>query len=487
MSNKTRTPLLCLCFALLSHLASPPVCLANDLAARKAKQEADVWAQGQAVAQSVLLPVMVDSAFYITDFGASPKADAVRNAQAINNAIDAANAAGGGKVVVPYGQWLTGAITLKSHVNLFLESGATLLFSTNRNHYLPIVRTRWEGLDCYNLRPLIYANGATDIAITGEGTIDGQASNENWWYSCGSARFGWKEGMLRTDNKNDFTGRPLLGKMETEKVDVEKRRMGVIDALRPQLINFFECERCLIEGVTLRNSPFWVIHPCFVTNLTVRDVSVVSHGPNSDGCDPECSSNVLIDNCFFDTGDDCIAIKSGRNNDGRAIDRRSENIVVRNCTMRNGHGGVVIGSEITSGCRNVWVFDCNMDSPELERVIRIKTNTCRGGVVENVFVKNVNVGQCKEAVLKINLDYWPREVCDRSYPPIVRNVLLQNVVSQKSKYGVMTIGLPDLVNIQDIKLVDCKFNGVAEGNSIKGKVSGLSSTNLFINGEKVTF
>lgn len=469
------------CLAAVAALALLP---ASHVQAKTKKKKNDIWAQADSVARNIQLPVTGDSIFLITEFGASTKGEALANAQAINDAIDAANAAGGGKVVVPYGQWLTGPITLKSHVNLVVESGATLLFSTNRNHYLPIVRTRWEGIDCYNVRPLIYANNATDIAITGEGTIDGQASNENWWYSCGAKRFGWKEGMLRTDNKNTFTGRPLLGKMEQEKVDVEKRKMGIIDALRPQLINFYECQRCLIEGVTLRNSPFWVVHPCFVDHFTLRDVVIISHGPNSDGCDPESSSNVLIENCYFDTGDDCIAIKSGRNNDGRAIDRRSENMIVRHCKMKNGHGGVVVGSEITSGYKNLWVEDCDMDSPELERVIRIKTNTCRGGVIENIFVRNIRVGECKEAVLKINLDYWPREVCNRIYPPTVRNVQLENVTSKKSKYGVMFVGLEDKANIQDISIKNCSFSGVADGNNIKGKTVNVKAENLLINGKK---
>ena len=373
---------------------------------------------------------------------------------------------------------------MKSHVNLYVENGATLLFDTDPNLYLPVVRTRWEGIDCYNLHPLIYANGATDISITGEGTIDGQASREHWWPMCGVARYGYRDGMLKTNNGDSRTGRPLLTVMEQNKVDVETRKMGLRDALRPQLINFYDCERVLIEGVTLRNSPFWVIHPCFVNNLTVRDVVIISHGPNSDGCDPECCRNVLIENCFFDTGDDCIAIKSGRNNDARAINVVTENVVVRDCRMKNGHGGVVIGSEIGSGFKNLWVENCQMDSPELERVNRIKTNPCRGGVNDGVNVRNVTVGQCKEAVLKINLDYEPRENCDRSFPPIVQNVNLENVTSQKSKYGVLIIGLKGSCNVKNVNVSDCSFYNVENGNKISGLVESVKSKNLMINGAK---
>ena len=296
----------------------------------------------------------------------------------------------------------------------------------------------------------------------------------------GVARFGWKEGMK--SQRLPGLGRPKLTEYEQNNVPVEQRVMGLNDALRPQLMNFYRCERVKIEGVTLRNSPFWVIHPVFVNHLTVRNVTIISHGPNSDGCDPESSKNVLIEDCFFDTGDDCIAIKSGRNNDGRKWDIPSENIVVRNCKMKNGHGGVVIGSEISGGFRNLWVENCVMDSPELDRVIRIKTSECRGGIIENVFVRNIKVGECKEAVLKINLAYEPREECDRSFPPLVRNVVLENVTSNKSRYGVFIVGLDGKENVSDITLSNCIFNGVKEGDNIKG-AKNISYVNYKLNNQ----
>ena len=471
---------------LLAFIASTAMAASSFATSRSTtKQRTDVWQRAKEVASSIELPVIpTDSIINISDFGASQTADARTNGNAINAAIAHASQNGGGRVIVPDGEWLTGPITLKSHVDLHIASGARLKFDTNPNLYLPVVRTRWEGIDCYNLHPLIYANGATDISITGEGTIDGQASTEYWWSMCGVARYGYKPGMLKTNNGDAFSGRPLLSAMEQDKVDVEKRVMGIRDALRPQLINFYECRRILIEGVTLRNSPFWVIHPCFVNDLTVRDLTIISHGPNSDGCDPEGCRNVLIENCFFDTGDDCIAIKSGRNNDARAINIPTENVIVRNCRMRNGHGGVVVGSEIGSGFRNLWVEDCQMDSPELERVIRIKTNPCRGGVIEGINVRNVTVGQCKEAVLKINLDYEPRENCDRSFPPTVKDVVVENVTSEKSKYGVLIIGLKESCNVKNITVENCTFNNVEKGNKVTGLAENISTKNLTINGKK---
>jgi len=270
-----------------------------------------------------------------------------------------------------------------------------------------------------------------------------------------------------------------------EMLSLEKRVMGTEEALRPQLINLVRCNKILLEEVTLLNSPFWVIHPLLSENIIVRGVSIINDGPNGDGCDPESCKNVLIENCFFDTGDDCIAIKSGRNNDGRKWKIPSENIIVRNCRMKNGHGGVVIGSEISGGFRNLFVENCEMDSPNLDRVIRIKTNTCRGGIIENLYVRNIKVGQCKESVLMINLLYENEEDCRRDFLPTVKNVWLQNISCEKSRYGILITGLPDNKHVSDIHVENSSFNGVADGNKING-ASNVFLNNLKINGNIVT-
>lgn len=420
--------------------------------------------------------------FYITDFGAKPRNEAEPCHEAINQAITACSLAGGGTVVVPKGTFFTGPITLKSNVNLHVSEGATLKFSTDQSLYFPGVITRWEGIDCYNARPLIYAYGETNIAITGKGTIDGQGSKEAWWPMCGAPRYGWKEGMVAQRNG----GRERLLMYGETNTPIYKRIMTPEDGMRPQLINLYSCNTVLIEDVTLLNSPFWVIHPLFCESLIVRGVNIFNRGPNGDGCDPESCKNVLIENCVFDTGDDCIAIKSGRNNDGRKWNIPSENIIVRGCKMKNGHGGVVIGSEISGGYRNLFVENCEMDSPELDRVIRIKTSTCRGGVIENVFVRNVTVGQCREAVLRINLQYENRENCQRGFTPTVRNVHLKNVTCQKSQLGVLIIGLEDPSLVNNISVEDSHFNNVAkDGNDIKS-AKDVTFKNLYINGRLVS-
>jgi polygalacturonase/rhamnogalacturonyl hydrolase YesR len=446
------------------------------------------WDEGmyQQIEQSIRVPQFAEKAFPITKFGAKTTNPAVQNQKAIQKAIDTCSKKGGGKVIIPAGEkFLTGAITLKDGVNFVVEEGATLEFVFQPELY-PIVETSWEGLECFNLSPCIYAFKAKDIAITGKGTIDGGGSNDTWWPWNGNPRFGWKEGMIsqRIESrprllKNGEDGIPMYNEKGER---TPERVFGPQDGLRPQLVSFNKCEGILLEDVTLLRSPFWVIHPLHSTDITVRRVKIINDGPNGDGCDPECCDRVLIEDCYFNTGDDCIAIKSGRNRDGRERNMPSKNIIIRNCEMKNGHGGVVIGSEISGGCQNVFAHDCVMDSPELERVLRIKTNSCRGGIIENINMRNVKVGVCKESVLKINLDYEPKEICCRGYYPTVRNVYMENVTSESSQYGVQIIGLDEDTYVYDITVKDCKFNGVKDGNFMSGKTRNINFENLFING-----
>ena len=435
------------------------------------------------IEQSIQLPKIAERQFLITSFGAKTTATAAQNQKAINKVISLVSKKGGGKVIIPKGTWNTGAIELKSHVNLVLEEGATLHFAFEPKLY-PLVRTSWEGLACWNYSPCIYAYKATDIAITGKGTIDGGGNNDTFWQWNGSPRFGYKEGVTKESQK--LGSRSKLLKMAEDGVPFDERKFGMGYGLRPQLVNMVHCERILIKDVKMINSPFWVIHPLLSKNITVDGVYVWNEGPNGDGCDPEACENVLIQNCVFHTGDDCIAIKSGRNNDGRLWNQPSKNIIIRNCKMEDGHGGVVIGSEISGGCENVYAENCVMDSPHLERILRIKTNNCRGGQVQNINMRNVVVGQCKEAVVKINLDYERKEICYRGFEPIVNKVNVENVTCQKSDYGVLIIGRDSLENVYDINIKNCKFDGVVkEPVKITGKTHNVKFDNLVINGSLV--
>lgn len=433
------------------------------------------------IEKRIELPAFSDRRYSITEFGARPNTPDAPCHEAINRAITTCSLEGGGTVVIPADTFYTGPLTLKSNVRLHVSEGAVLRFSTEQSLYFPAVLTRWEGIDCYNAHPLIYAYGETNIAITGKGVIDGQGSTKSWWPMCGVPEYGWKEG--RTSQRNGGRDRLLMyGETSTP---IYHRVMTPDDGLRPQLINFYACRRILIEDVTLLNSPFWVIHPLFCESLTVKGVHIYNRGPNGDGCDPESCRNVLIENCIFDTGDDCIAIKSGRNQDGRRWNIPSENIIVRNCLMKNGHGGVVIGSEISGGCRNLYVENCRMDSPELDRVIRIKTSTCRGGLIENIFVRNITVGQCREAVLRINLQYENRERCQRGYNPIVRNVHLKNITCQKSEFGVLIIGLDDDRHVSNVSIEDSRFDNVSRGGNDINGAHDITFKNFYINGQLV--
>ena len=411
------------------------------------------WDAVPAILKRITPPLFPQRDFSVTSFGAigDGRTDC---SNAFHQAIEKCNAEGGGRVVVPKGTYFVGAIQLKSNVNLYVSKGATIRFSTDPNQYLPVVFSRWEGIECMNYSALIYAFEQENIAVTGEGVLDGQGSDANWWSWKGN-----REYSAGKPNQNE--GRKKLVEMGEKGVPVKDRILGDGSYLRPNFFQPYRCKNVLVEGVTFKNSPMWFLNPVLCKNVSIIGVTTEGHGPNNDGCDPESCTDVLIKNCTFDTGDDCIAIKSGRNNDGRRVNVPSENIVIQGCTMKDGHGGVVIGSEVSGSVRNVYAEDCSMDSPNLERVLRIKTNAVRGGVIENVFMRNVKVGQVAEAVLKI--DFYYEEGDRGNFTPIVRNVEMKNVESGKSQFGIW-IRAYDRSPATKISIEHCVFKDVAEPN-----------------------
>ena len=446
---------------------------------------ADGWneAEYRAIERSIEQPKIAKRTVVITKFGAKTTASAAQNQQAIHRAIAYLAKLGGGKVVVLAGKWQTGALRLTSGIELVVSKDALLQFVFDRSLY-PLVKTSWEGMMCWNYSPCIYSYGADDVVVSGEGTIDGGGSNETWWPMCGKQVFGYVKGVTKEAQVSG--SRRRLQQLAEDDVPWDERRFGLGQGLRPQLINFVKGNRVRVSGVTLLHSPFWVIHPLLCKNVTVDGVKIWNEGPNGDGCDPEACENVLIQNTHFHTGDDCIAIKSGRNNDGRMWNKPSRNIIIRNCVMEDGHGGIVIGSEISGGCKNVYAEDCTMDSPHLDRVLRIKTNNCRGGRIENINMRRVKVGQCKEAVVKINLDYEPEEPCYRGFEPEVRDVNIEDVTCRKSAYGVLIVGRDSVENVSDIRLKDCVFNGIGRENvRITGKTRNVKFDNVMMNGSLV--
>lgn len=431
------------------------------------------WDRVPLILKQIVSPEFPAQDFDIIAYGAAGDGQ-TDCTEAFRKAIDACNAAGGGRVVVPAGTFLTGAIHLKSNVNLHVSKNAVILFSQDPKQYLPVVLTRFEGVECLNYSPFIYAYEQENIAITGSGTLDGQAGEDNWWAWKGRKDYGWEDGE---PNGKDDTER--LYQMPEDGVPVNERIFGEGSYLRPNFIQPYKCKNILIDSITIKRSPMWVIHPVLCENVTVQNVSVISHGPNNDGCNPESSRNVLIKNCYFDTGDDCIAIKSGRNSDGRRVNVPSENIIIRGCTMKDGHGGVVIGSEMSGNVRNVFAEDCVMDSPHLDRALRIKTNSLRGGVVEHIYFRNVTVGEVSDAVITVNFNYGEGDV--GQHTPVVRDIYVSNVTSRKSKYAISLAGY-ERSPVTNLNLDNCQFEGVREGNMLRHYKS-LNMKDVYINGQ----
>jgi polygalacturonase len=415
--------------------------------------ETDPWSAVPDILSRIVPPTFPKRDFLITKYSGD-----------INKAIEACHRAGGGRVIVPKGDHLTGPIRLQSHVELHLDSGATLRFSTDPDKY-PTVYTRWEGVELMNYSPLVYAFQCEDIAITGGGTLDGQADEKHWW--------NWKPSSGPTDRSQpeapgpQVADRLQLMEQGERGVPVEQRMYGKGHFLRPTFVEPYRCKNILIEGVTIQNAPFWNLHPTLSSNVTVRGVTVIANGPNTDGCDPESCRGVLIEDCVFDTGDDCIALKSGRNADGRRVNVPVEDVVIRRCQMKRGHGGITIGSEITGGARNIFAEKCSLDSPTLERGLRMKSNTLRGGVIENVYVRDIEIGNVQLAPIEIDLRYEARE--SGSFLPVVRNIVVERMRSAHSRYGLYIRGL-EQAPVRGVTLRDCTFRGVTNGHVIEGAV-----------------
>jgi polygalacturonase len=437
----------------------------------------DYWKGMHEIAGRIKPPLFPKKVFDITHFGA--QGDSITDCtEAIKKAIDACYRSGGGIVEIPGGKFLTGAIHLKNNVNLHVSKNAVLLFSRNLESYLPIVLTRFEGNELMNYSPFIYAYNQENIALTGSGTIDGNADSLNWWTWTESKKDGFVKNI--PNQKND---RAKLIEMSDKRIPVEQRIFGEGHFLRVNFIQFYKCKNILIDSIRIVRSPMWEINPVLSSNITVSNLRITSHGPNNDGCDPESCKDVLIENCFFDTGDDCIAIKSGREEDGRRINVPSENIIIRNCEMKDGHGGVVIGSEISGNCRNVFIENCKMSSPNLDRALRIKSNPLRGGIIEDVYMRNVMVGEVSQAVILIDLYY--ENVNKGKFTPIVRNIFIDNITSEKSKYAVWLKGYEN-APVSNVQISNCKFNGVKCGN-MNIFTKDVVLNNVFINNKLETW
>lgn len=383
-------------------------------------------------------PRFPDRTCSIADHGGVPGGQ-VLNTAAIAAAIEAVTAEGGGQVLVPAGTWLTGPIHLRSRIELHLAEGAVLRFSDQMEHYLPPVFVRSGGIELFNYSPLIYARDCESIAITGPGELDGNAAA--WWP--------WQKRETRRSFEMGAAG-----------AAVEERVFGTPeDAIRPSFIQFIQCRNVLLEGFTVGSGPNWTIHPVYCEDVIIRRVSVVTDGPNNDGIDPDSCRNVLIEHCLFDTGDDCVVLKSGYDQDGRRVGQPTENVVMRHCSSKRGHGGLVIGSEMSGSVRNVYMHDCDFEGTD--RVLRIKSRPGRGGVVENVWVDRVTARNLQREVVILNMDYTAdRNPISDPFPPCFRNIHVKNLAAVGAPVGIRIVGMENSpienVTFQDLAIV-CKL------------------------------
>lgn len=384
------------------------------------------WAMAEEILTHISDPEFPDyTVNVVEDYGAVPD-DGELDTEAIQKAIDETSEKGGGTVIVPKGAFDTGAITLKDNVNLCLQDKETkLLFTQEINHEnYPLVYAHWEGQPLYNYSSFIYAKDAKNIALTGEGTMDGQAGDGTPW--C------WMSRDYMTDYQDD--DRNALMNMNATRVPIEERIFGEGHFLRPNFIQLIGCENVLVEGITLLRSPMWEVNPVLCTNVTVRGIHISTKAANNDGIDPESSNYVLIEDNYFDTGDDCIAIKSGRNADGRETNTPSQNIIIRNNVFADGHGGITIGSEVSGGVRNVFADNNQFDSPNLKYALRFKTNAVRGGVIENIYLRNTNIKSVSDAVVHATMLY--EEGRHGDYMPQFKNITIENLTSTGGDFGI---------------------------------------------------
>jgi polygalacturonase len=373
-------------------------------------------------------PVFKQNEAMITDFGATESADCT---EAIKKAINAMHLAGGGRVIIPAGEWHTGPIHMKSHVELHIARGATVFFTEDRSAYLPVVLTNYEGIRCYNFSPMIYGRDLTDVALTGEGRLEGG----------GPAFWEWSKKTLR--------GRDKLYAMMRERTPVEKRIFGTEeDALRSPFVQFLNCKNLLIENIYLHNSPFWTIHIVWSENVTIRSVTIENqtNSPNTDGINIDASNRVLVENCTMRTlGDDMYCLKAGRNEDGWDVGLPCENVVIRNCRGigKSNSGGIVIGSEMSGSVRNIFAHDCEFE--DNLNCIRIKSKDGRGGIVENVDFKNIRMGRGLRGI-----NYTFRYSCEATdtpqepgkHLPILRNIYAEGIECGTVEMGIAIDGIP---------------------------------------------
>ncbi|MBV9615237.1 MAG: hypothetical protein JO031_07265 [Ktedonobacteraceae bacterium] len=423
------------------------------------------WPEANKIVAETVIPTFPNQNFLVTNYGA--KGDGhTDNTVAFKNAISACNAAGGGHVIVPAGTYSTGAVYLKSNVDLHLDAGATLMFNGTASNYPPVL-TRYEGIECVNHSPLVYAHGETNIALTGSGTLDA-AGTASW--NTGSNRAGILDPMVAA-------GVPPL-------------KRNVVGKLRVTFVEPYSCTNVLIQGVTVRHTQFWNLHPCLSKNVTVDSVTVTAPGRgNSDGCDPECCDHVVINNSSFTCMDDTIAIKSGRDADGRRINTPCQNLVIMNSKFDSNRGMVALGSEMTGGIQNVYCYNLASQGAGIWSFLYIKSNSLRGGFAKNINMDTIHaVGRSGSSgtsggpagILAI-MNYNGQT---GNFLPVFTNINVNNVTFSKSPQAIRLVGLSN-DKISNLAVSNTTFTNITNPTNSISNATNVTFTNVTINGKPV--
>lgn len=353
-----------------------------------------------------------------------------------------------------------------SNVDLHLTADATIRFSNDPQDYLPLVLTRWEGTLCFNYAAFIYAFEQANLAITGSGTIDGDAPSGPWP--------SWGSGASNE-----------LRQMNHDEIPVEKRIFGEGKRLRPNMVQFFRCRNILVEGVHLRNPAMWTLHPVFCTNVTVSDIEIFSTNSQGDGVDLDSTSYAYVADSRFNTNDDCVVVKSGRDADGRRVGIPTSNVVVERCRFAGRWGGVTVGSEMSGGASAIFARDCLVNAPDfpgrfpIKHVLYVKTNKDRGGTIRGVHLRNITGQNVEREVLFVSMLY-DGGGSGNAFPTI-RDLTIEGMQIDGGRRAIRFEGLPES-HISQVSISDSNYSGMANGN-ILTNTDDIVLTHVTINGQ----
>ena len=429
------------------------------------------------ILRHIAMPVIPEHNVQATTCGIYP--DTGKNlTRALQNAIDDLSESGGGRLCLSAGVWRSGALQLKSSVELHLESRETVLqfINTEIEENYPVVYSHWEASPCYNFSALLYAKDAHDIAVSGPGVLDGGADQHHWWDWHHQVEEAWSADRVDLQQPD----RLALRQMNMEAVPVEERRFGPGHYLRPNFVQFLCCERVLLRDVTLKNSPMWQLNPVLCRSVIVDGVTLSSHGSNNDGCDPESCCGVWIKNCRFDTGDDCISLKSGRDRDGQRTNTPCENVLIENNEFLDGHGGIALGSEMSGGIRRVLADGNRFSSPNLTYALRLKTNARRGGFVEEIMLSNSVMDTVHGAAVHGTMLYEDGRNGDSL--PVFRDITIENIEANGGDYGIFLEAFPE-VPITGLTLRNIHIDGAGKTMRFMNWQDPVIE-NVFINGKR---